>query len=72
MSARCGALIMPRSPTKVTRSAPKRLAALLNCEENVLTSDVLPLKTSIDSGRPSASASRPITIWRLPDLRSRL
>src|ERR1700722_15202605 len=29
---------MPRSPTKVTRSAPKRAAALLSCGENVLTS----------------------------------
>src|SRR5271166_5653006 len=31
---------MPRSPTKVTRSALKRAAALFTCEENVLTSDV--------------------------------
>jgi len=51
-----------RSPTKVTRSAPKRAAALLSCEEKVLTSEVLPGNTSIDSGRPSASASRPMTI----------
>ena len=52
--------------------APKRAAALLSCEENVLTSDVLPANSSIDDGRPSTSHRRPITIWRLPDLRSRL
>src|ERR1700735_1115289 len=60
---------MPRAPTKVPRSTPKRAAALLSCEENVLTSDVLPANSSIDSGRPSTSHKRPIARWGLPDLR---
>jgi hypothetical protein len=60
-------LIIPRSPTNVTRSAPKRAAALLSCEENVLTSEVSPANSSIDSGRPSASqqADHDLTLARL-------
>src|SRR6516165_4463644 len=61
-----------RSPTKVISVTPNRALTLLICAAKVCGSCVLPGKTSIETGWPSSSQSKPRTIWRLPFLPSRL
>src|SRR6059058_1607994 len=58
---------MPRSPTKVTRSQPKRSLALLTCAAKVWVSWVLPRKTSTETGSPPGSHNKPMTICFLCD-----
>ena len=44
---------MPRSPQTTTRSIPKRRFSRSSAEGNVLSSWMLPSKTSTATGRPS-------------------
>src|SRR2546429_381377 len=62
---------MPRSPTKVIAWTPNLALTLLICVAKVCGSWVLPGNTSIETGWPSSSQSKPMTIWRLPFLPSR-
>ena len=66
------AVSMPRSPTNITRSSPKRSRSLATCGATVLGSAVEPSKTSTATGQPADVHSRPKTICKVPFLPSRL
>ena len=64
-------VIMPRSPTMVRRSSEKRVRMVSTIEMKAVGSAVLPLKTSMATGRPSLSVSSPYSIWAMPRFLSR-
>ena len=64
-------VIMPRSPTMVRRSSAKRFRMVSTIAMKALGSAVLPLKTSMATGRPSLSVKSPYSIWAMPRRLSR-
>src|SRR5882762_6016662 len=57
---------MPRSPTKVISVAPNLLLTFVSCAATVRGSWVLPGNTSMETGWPSSSQSKPMTICIFP------
>jgi hypothetical protein len=62
---------MPRSPQTTTRSIPKRRLIRSSAEGSVLSSWILPSKTSTATGRPSGEQVSPYWICSFPFLPSR-
>ena len=54
---------MPRSPTSTTSARPKRSRSFSTVAGTVAGSAVSPGTTSTATGRPSASVTRPYSIW---------
>ena len=65
------AVSMPRSPTRISRSRPKRWRTFVRTAVSVFGSPVLPSNTSTATGHPAAFVSTPNTICSLSRLPSR-
>lgn len=65
-------LISPRSPTSTTCSMPKRSRTFSICPTKPRESAQLPLNTSTATSHPSGAHRRPMTLWSLSELPSRL
>ena len=68
----CASVIIARSPTKITRSIPKRSLTVSSTPGSVLGSAMLPGCTWTDTGRPSGEHKSPQLTCSLPFLPSRL
>ena len=65
------AVSMPRSPTRISRSRPKRCRTFVRAAVTVFGSPVLPSNTSTATGQPSPFVSTPNTICSLSRFPSR-